>query len=183
MIANIVTPSPRRRRWLVAVWLSVAVLGCEPMGYTARSQYRSGIRTVAVPVWTRGKDVYRRDVEIRLTQALVKRLELDTPYKVTDKAKADTLLTGSIEKIEQTTTSFNPDTGQPRELAVKFFVNFQWEDLRTGKMLVREQNFTVSDVYLPTEPFNENFFIGSEALMERLARRIVETLEADWGEN
>ncbi len=150
------------------------------VGYTARNQYRKGIRTVAVPIWTRGKDVYRRDVETRLTEALVKRIELDTPYKVTDKQKADSLLTGTIERITQATLSFNPDTGQVRELEVAFTVTFKWKDLRTGDILVNRRNFRVADVYIPPDPFNEDFFRGSESLMESLARRIVETMEADW---
>ena len=167
--------------FLLSAVLAGILIGCEPMGYTAQNQYRKNIRTVAVPIWTRGKDVYRRDVEIRLTQALAKRIELDTPYKITDKKKADTLLSGSIDKIEQATTSFNPDTGTPREIAITYYVSFTWEDLRTGQVLVKKDNFPVSAVYLPSPPFNERFFLGSEALMERLARRIVETMEADWG--
>ncbi len=62
-----------------------------------------------------------------------------------------------------------------------YYVSFQWEDLRSGTILVKKTNFPVSAVYLPTAPFNENFFLGSEALAERLAIRIVETMEADWG--
>lgn len=179
----IVSRQPKNFRRLV--WISATLflgcLGCEPLGYTARDQYRKNIRTIAVPIWNRGKDVYRREVEVRFTEALAKRIELDTPYKITDRQKADTLLTGTIDRIEQSTTSFNPDTGMPREISVTFYVSFRWEDLRTGKELVKKTHFPVSDVYLPTAPFNEDFFLGSEALMERLARRVVETLEADWG--
>lgn len=166
---------------LLTAVLAVGLVGCEPFGYTARNQYRGNIHTIAVPIWERGKDVYRRDVEINLTKALAKRIELDTPYKITDRQKADTLLTGTIDSIEQATTSFNPDTGTPREIAVTYYVSFQWEDLRSGTILVKKTNFPVSAVYLPTAPFNENFFLGSEALAERLAIRIVETMEADWG--
>ena len=171
-----------RQRVLCVValgWL-LAATGCEPFGYTARNQYRKGIRTVCVPMWTRGKDVYRRDLEIRLTQALVKRIELDTPYKVVLKDRADTILTGSIEQISQATLSFNPDTGNPREVEVAFVVSFKWEDQRTGNTLVKKKVFRVAAVYLPDDPFDENFFRGSEDLMDRLARRIVETMEADW---
>ncbi|MBN1941973.1 MAG: hypothetical protein JW849_01650 [Phycisphaerae bacterium] len=173
--------SGRRRGGWLLVALACGLIGCEPMGYTARNAYRKNIRTVAVPIWTRGKDIYRREVEIRLTEAIAKRVELDTPYKITNRQKADTLLTGTIDKIEQATTSFNPDTGVPREIAVTFHVSFQWEDLRSGAILVKKEDFPVSAVYLPTAPFNEDFFLGSEDLMERLARRIVETMEADWG--
>lgn len=150
-------------------------------GYTARSQYRTGIQTIAVPIWTRGKDVYRRNLEIDLAAALVKRIELDTPYKVTKKDRADTLLTGSIDVITQRVLSFNPDTSQPREKEVTFTVSFKWKDLRTGKVLAKRKNFEVAVVYLPDAPYNENFFIGSQKLMDKLALRIVETMETDWG--
>ena len=164
--------------------LVVALAGCNgdgTTGYTTRNQYVSGIRTVAVPIWTRGKDVYRRDLEIRLTKALIARIEQDTPYKTTVRERADTLLTGTIDSISQQTLSFNPDTGQPRELQVVFTVSFTWEDLRTGKEIVSRRGFQVADVYLPGAPFNEDFFRGSESLMDELARRIVETMEDDWG--
>ena len=150
-------------------------------GYTARNHYRPGIQTVAVPIWTRGKDVYRRNLEIDLTAALVKRIELDTPYKVTKKNRADTILTGSIDVIIQRVLSFNPDTGQPREKEVTFTVSFEWKDLRTGKNVVVRKNFDVAVVYLPDAPYNENFFLGSQKLMDKLALRIVETMETDWG--
>ncbi len=150
-------------------------------GYTAQSQYRQGVRTVAVPIWTRGKDVYRRDVEIQLTEALVKRIELDTPYKVTTKPQADTILTGTIEQISQQTLSFDPDSGDPREMQMTFTVSFKWEDLRTGNIIVEKKLFRIAGVYLPPAPFNEDFFEGSQDLMDKLARRVVETMEADWG--
>ncbi len=169
---------------LLGVLLAGVLAGClsnDPTtGYTAKSQYRQGIRTVAVPIWTRGKDIYRRDIEIRLTESLVKRIELDTPYKVTTKQRADTILTGTLEKITQRTMSFDPDSGDPREMQITFTVSFKWEDLRTGKIIVKRQNFDVAGIYLPPVPFNEDFFQGSEDLLDKLARRVVETMESDW---
>ena len=152
------------------------------LGYTARNHYRPGIQTVVVPMWTRGKDVYRRGLEISLTKALVKRIELDTPYKVTKKDRADTEFDGSIDTIIQQVLSFNPDTGQPREIQVTFEVSFKWTDLRTGKVLVERETFDVTGVYLPDAPFNEDFFLGSQKLMDNMALRIVETMEVGGGD-
>lgn len=149
-------------------------------GYTLRSPHRGGIRTVAVPIWTRGKGVYRRELEMRSTQAIVKRIELDTPYKVTRKARADTLLAGTIDLVEQRILSMNPDTGMPRELELTLHVSFKWTDLRSGKALVERSNFRVAGTYIPSAPFSEDFFHGSEDVVSRLARRVVEQMEADW---
>ncbi len=167
-----------------AVAVSVLVLaGCSADGrggYTLANQYRPGIKTVAVDVWGRGKDVYRRDIEIRITEAVVKRIEQDTPYKVTGKQRADTLLTGTLEKIAQQTLSVNPDTGLPRESEITFVVSFTWTDLRTGETLVERKGMKVSGRYAREGPISEDFFQGSENTVNRLARRVVETMEAPW---
>ncbi len=153
-------------------------LGCG--GYTMQSQYLPGVSTVAVPIWDRGKDVYRRDLEFRLTEAIQKRIEMDTPYKVTDKSRADTQLTGTIDKVSQRVLSSNPDSGEARELEETFYLTFEWKDLRSGKILVTKKNFRVSSTYISDEPLREEFFQGSEEVINRLAKRVVEQMEADW---
>jgi len=158
----------------------VLLEGCNPLGYTARSQCRPGVETVCVPMWTRGTNVYRRNSEIQLTEAIVKCIELNTTYKVTNKGKADTILTGTITSIEQKSLGVNPDTDTPRGLMVRFTVSFRWKDLRTGKEILSEDDFTVTEVYHPSAPYNEEFFRGSKSLMEKMARRIVEKMNADW---
>lgn len=164
--------------------LAAATAGCADdatTGYTLANQYRKGIKTVSVPIWTRGKDIYRRGLEMRLTEALVKRIELDTPYKVTTRARADTLLSGTIETIAQRVLSFDPDSGLPRELEMTITVSFRWTDLRKeGKIIIEQSEFRVAGIYIPHEPLSEDFFRGSEDTINRLAGRIVEQMEAPW---
>jgi hypothetical protein len=172
-------------------FVAFAVLGClsvlltscatDPtQGYSLSSMYRDDVDTVAVPIWTRGSEVYRRELETRLTEAIVKRIELDTPYKVVDKSKADTILEGRILQVDQRVGSFNPDTGEPREIVEQMLVSFTWTDLRTGEILVKRRNFKAAAVYYPTGPLDEDFFLGSEDVTNRLAQRIVEELESSW---
>lgn len=158
----------------------VLVCGCSGSGYTVGDQYRPGIRTVAVDVWQRGREIYRRDIEMRLTEAVVKRIEQDTPYKVTTKARADTLLTGSIDKIEQRTLAFSPDTGLPRETEITMTVSFVWKDLRSGETIVEEEELIVSGRYTREAPIESDFFQGSEGLINRVARQVVEHMEKPW---
>jgi hypothetical protein len=153
-------------------------------GYTWGPPFRKDIRTVAVPIWTVGKDVYRRGLEFRLTEAIKKQIPLRTPYQISDKSRADTLLTGTIDSVIQRPLSINPDTGRPRESEITLVVTFTWTDLRSGKggeTLKQEVNFRASDTYIPSAPFNEDFFWGSESLMNRLAQQIVEKMELPWG--
>jgi len=149
-------------------------------GYTLRSQYPTNVRTVSVPMWTRGREVYRRGLEMRLTEALVKQIEHDTPYKVTKSVRADTQLKGTIDRVTQQVLTINPDDGLPREIEVMLEVSFRWTDLRTGKVLRERKGFRVAGTYVPSGPFREDFFHGSEDTINRLARRIVEQMQADW---
>ncbi len=149
-------------------------------GYTQKSQYRTGIKTVAVPIWTRGKDVYRRGVELRLTEALQKRIELDTPYKVARKTTADTQVVGRIDLIEQQVLSFDTDTGLPREKEIIMSISFTWTDLRTGEPIVDWTTMRVAGTYRPHEPLSQDFFQGSEVVVNRIAKRIVERMEPEW---
>jgi hypothetical protein len=38
----------------------------------------------------------------------------------------------------------------------------------------------VADSYITLEPFSEDFFQGSQGVIDRMAKRIVESLEAEW---
>lgn len=169
------------RRWnlplaVLAVASAFMAGGC---GYSTASQYPDGIRTVFVPIWARGQDVYRRELEMRLTKAIIQRIE-QTPYKITTKARADSELTGSLDRIEQDVLSWNPDTGMPNEKRVTLVVSFRWTDLRSGEVIVARKNFRVSRTYISACPVSEDFFQGSEDAINRLAGRIVEQMEKAW---
>lgn len=154
--------------------------GGEFGGYTQKTQYRTGIKTVSVPIWTRDKDIYRLGLEMRLTEALQKRIELDTPYKVTTKATADTEIVGRIEVIEQQVLSYDTDTGWPREKEIIMTVSFMWKDLRTMKSIIDWDRMRVAGTYRPHGPLDQDFFQGSELVLNRIAKRIVERMEQEW---
>ena len=149
-------------------------------GFTTIDQYRPGIKTIAVPIFRRGTYEYRRDIEFRLTEALVKQIEAQTRYKVVRKGKADTELTGTIQSIDQHVLSFAPGTGRAREIQLRVIVDFTWKNLDTGEVLVERKNFRVAADYIPPRPFNEDFFQGSEDAFNKMARRIVGQLAQPW---
>ena len=149
-------------------------------GFTTLSQHRPGIRSVAVPIWKRGTHEYRRDIEMRITESLVKHIEGSTPYKVVDEARADTLLTGTLQRVKQNVLNFDPRFGTPREVQIQFICDFTWKDLRTGQILAQRKDYRVSSTYIPPSPFREDFYLGSEDAVNLLARRIVENLANPW---
>lgn len=164
----------------LATMLTATLLVSAGCGYTTASQYPTDVETVFVPIWTRGQDVYRRDLEMRLTEAIQKEIVKTTDYKITTRAKADTELSGRIERISQQVLSRNPETGLSRELEVTFHLSFTWKDLRNGRIRKEVTNFKVSDSYVTDPALREGFFEGSESAINRAARRIVEQMESDW---
>lgn len=171
--------SNRYALWLVLALSSLSGLlgGC---GYTMETPYRKGVATVAVPMWQRGAKVYYRDIEISLTQAIVKNIQAETPYRIVDRSKADTILEGTLERVDQHVLSFDPRTGNAREIEVRLTVNFTWKDLRTGKILAEKKNFRASSTFIPLHPMDEEFFLGNEDALNKLALQIVEQMSEPW---
>src|SRR4029079_19422761 len=92
-----------------------------------RSLYRPDIATVHVPVVQ--SDSYRRNLGERLTEMIVKEIELKTPYKVVDAASADSVLAVRIasESKRVLSETRNDDV---RDMETDFFVQMSWSDRR-----------------------------------------------------
>lgn len=174
------------KRSFILLLLAILVFawsGCSgdgTSGYTTASQFPEDIRTISIPIWTRGKDVYTREVEFRLTEAIQKRVQQNTPYRLASREKADSELTGELVQIDRQVLFNNPDDGRPRQIEIVFTVDFSWKDLRTGNILVSRKNFRVNSTYIPPAPFNEDFFQGNEDVINKIARLVVEQMETDW---
>ena len=76
---------------LSALALVAISTGCAGYRMGARSLYRNDLRTVHVPMIESSS--FRRNLGERLTEAVVKQIELTTPYKVVgDPATAESVL-------------------------------------------------------------------------------------------
>ena len=169
------------------VWWMLLLAGCgysqtggdnnKPQGgYHWSSLYREDIQTVAIPIFST-KD-YRRGIEFRLTEAVIKQLEARAPYKVVPKERADTLLEGEVTSVHVGTLSKDFQTNLPREQAVVITVDLTWKDLRTGKILLQRKSLQQEAVYYPQ--LGEGEYAGTQQAIERFAMIIVQELQADW---
>ncbi len=145
-------------------------------GYHWNSLYREDIQTVAIPIFTT-KD-YRRGIEFRLTEAVIKQLELHAPYKVVPKERADTILEGQVTSVRVGTLSRDFQTNEPREQDLVIIVDVTWKDLRTGKILLQRRGLQQDAVFHP--PLGEGEFVGAQQAIERVALVIVQEMQADW---
>ena len=100
------------------------------------------IHTVYVPMFESVS--FRRNLGERLTEAVMKEIELKTPYKVVSDPNADSILSGRIVE-EGKAVLIGSRVGDPRELQVNMRVMVGWTD-RQGRLL-RES----SAVPLPSE--------------------------------
>ncbi len=100
---------------------------------------------------------------------------MDTPYRLADKDKADSVLTGEVLQVRQGTLGRDFRTNLPRETHLALTVRFEWKDMRSGKVLVKRDRWVQSFEYV--RPVKETEFIGLESAINRMAESIVEQME------
>ncbi len=150
-----------------------ATVGC---GYSTKRPFSTDIQTIHVEM-LESKE-FRRELEFRLTESLIKRIELDTPYRIAPRNKADAVLTGEILKVENRTFGNDFDTDRPREIGSTVIVRFRIQDLRSGDILVDRPRFVYQTSYIP--PVGETFAQGMTRAMDGMAEQIVESMESTW---
>jgi hypothetical protein len=126
----------RAALWLAVCLLPLLLASCESggnfsiLGYSTRPNYSPDIHTVRVPIFK--NETFYRGLEFQLTEAIIREIELKTPYKtVTAGEPADTELTGKI-------TLYTKNMIVPsqldliRQTETTLTVEVVWRDLRPG---------------------------------------------------
>ena len=157
--------------------LAAATLVAGGCGYSTHRPFRSDVTTVYVAPF--GSKEFRRRIEMNLTEAIKKRIQMDTPYRLADQKTADTLLRGEVLEVKQATLGRDfRFTDMPRETQLTLIVSFQWKDLRSGDILVERQRWLQTCDYSPL--VGETDFDGLNGAVDRMAETIVEQMMTDW---
>lgn len=125
------------------VWLLCAVTlvlpACESngnfsmFGYSTAPNYDPNIHTVYVPIFD--NKTFNRGLEFDLTDAVIKAIEQETPFKVVHtKECADTELDGTVMSYNKSILNVNQQN-EVREAQMGLTVQVVWKDLRTGEVL------------------------------------------------
>lgn len=166
---------------LVASTLAAALLaalgGC---GYTLRPPYNDGVRTVYVPVFR--STVFRQDLNIRLTDLIIREINRRTPYRVVqDPDRADATLQGVVLFDDKNVLVENP-YNLPRHLVASMRLNVTFTDNRSGRSTDRSipaaSVFESADFY---PEIGEPAGVGFMKVMELIARDVVNMMEEPWG--
>ena len=160
-------------RWCVAALALMLTTGC---GYSSDGLYRKNIRTVYVEMF-QSKE-FRRGIEFQLTEAVRKQIDRMTPYKNAPKEKADTILSGEVLEWREAALGHSFESDLPRQTAATLAIRWRWQDMRTGKLLVDQPQMVTTVDYVP--PIGETVYNGRDDAVNRLARRIVGSMETPW---
>ena len=164
----------------LAVLWAAGMLGCastDPkVGYTSQSLFDESVKSVEVQIFSTKE--FRRGLEFELAEALVKRIESDTPYKVRKGAQADTVLEGQLMAVPQAVLANQIRSGLPAEKQQQMVASFTWKDRRSGQILAQGPYVRVVAEYTP--PVGETFFTGQQELMNKMASKIVAQMRKPW---
>lgn len=146
-------------------------------GYSSESLFPEEVRSVYVEMFD--SQSFRRGVEYELSDALAKRIETETPYKIiSSRDRADTVISGQILSIGESWVSTEREVGRALEKEVEVRAVVNWKNLKTGELLIDNQSVSASASY--SEWQNQSFRYASTLAANNLARRIVELMEKEW---
>ncbi len=119
-------------------------------------------------------DSLRPDLGEWLTEAVIKEIELRTPYKVVSNPLADSVLTGRILWDNKRVVSENIND-EPRNLIYNAAVHVTWID-NSGRILTQSV-ITVGDNFVPEA--GQSITSVEAAVIRRLASQVVSEMEAE----
>ncbi len=165
---------------VLSVALCIGISGCGRgglSGYTNGWLYPNEVDSVYVEMFDSSS--FRRGHEYTLTDAICKRIEVETPYKiVSDRDYADTVLSGQISSIVSGVLAVDRETGLPLEREVQFYVSVSWKNLKTGELLINNEKITASSTY--SSQLGQDFDYSAAVAANRAAERVVELMEEKW---
>jgi hypothetical protein len=168
----------------LATGLSVVMLaGC--IGYHAgtNSLYAADVATVYVPMIE--SDSYRRDLGERLTEAVVKEIELKTPYKVVSTPDADSVLSARLmsdsrQRLIQNGFS-DPRVSQTDLRAEVNWINRRRQPIVPVQMIpIPAELLAISQNTNLIPEAGQSVATSQQQAIQRLAQQIVGTMEAPW---
>ncbi len=156
------------------VVLAVSLCGCQ--GYSNSWLHRDDVSTVYVEMMETSS--FRRGHEFALTDAICKRIEAQTPYKiVSDRDVADTILSGRMD-IGTGVLATERWEGRPLEYETSIAVTVTWKNLKTGQILVDREMVFGSASY--SSQLGQSFDYSIGLAVNNAAQKVVELMEKPW---
>ena len=172
-----------RRAGIAFCILQLAFSGCAGYQVGTRSLYAPDVQTVYVPVFESLS--FRRDLGERLTEAVIKEIELKTPFKVVNTPDADSILSARVLNDSRRTQAENAfDDPRVSETAIRAEVT--WVNRRRQPILPPQTlilppelvDLTATSTLIPE--LGQSVATSQQQAIERLAQQIVSLMEEPW---
>lgn len=174
---------PRRRLANLCAGLLLLGGGCAGYIVGTHTLYRPDIATIHVPVFN--SESYRRFLGERLTEAVVKEIELKTPYKVVSSPWADSTLRGRLTREAKYEITENA-LDESRDIEVQIYVEFEWRD-RNGQVILGPRSIALPGTLVEVAQAVHFIPEGGQSLataqqeaLVRIAEQIVSDMETPW---
>lgn len=167
---------------MIALTAGTLLTGCGQDGaggYSNSWLYPEDVSTVYVEMFD--STSFRRGYEFVLTDAVCKRVETDTPYKiVSDRNLADTVLSGVMSGVGQSVLTRERYTGRSLEREVYTRVRVSWKNLKTGELLINNEEVIGYAGYSNYVTPAESFEYAADLAVNRAAEKVVELMQSPW---
>ena len=175
---------PRSVASVLIAWFGcVTLVGCAGYQIGTRNLYRNNVRTVHVPIIK--SDSFRPELGVMLTEAVQKEIERRTPYKLTDLATADSVLTCRLTSDSKRVVS-EANTDEPRVVQSVMTVELSWNDRRNIPLIETrflpegESTFYFAENVDFVPEAGQSISTAHQRSVERLANHIVDQMEVRW---
>jgi len=169
----------------IRFWIMVCVMlcgmfaffgGCGEGGFEGYSNswlVPSDVSTVYVKMFD--STGFRRGHEYTLTDAICKRIEAETPYKIVSNIdSAETVLSGTVG-ISAGVIAGERYTGRPVEMEALATVTVSWKNLKTGEVLINNERVSTSSTY--STQLGQDLSYAADVAVNRAAEKVVELME------
>ncbi len=146
-------------------------------GYSNTSLFPDDVDSVYVEMFDNRS--FRRGTEFTLSNALAKRIEAQTPYKVvSSRDRADSIMGGQLVAIGESILTLERDLGRPLEKEVILTAVVNWKSLKSGRLMINNQTVTAVASY--SEFQGQDFTYASAVAANKLAEKVVQLMENPW---
>lgn len=155
-----------------------ALGGCAgPAAYSNASLFPDDVDSVYLEMFDSRS--FRRGIEYTLSEALAKRIETETPYKiVSSRDRADSVISGQLTSAGESILTLEREIGRALEKEVVLTAVVNWKNLRTGRLMINSQAVSAAASY--SEFQGQDFTYASAVAANNLAQDIVELMENQW---
>lgn len=173
---------PNRFLSLAAVGLFLT--GLTACGYTTKIVLPTGIHTIYIETFRNKIPLgrlyaYEPGLEIKITNSVIRRLEVDGNLKVLPREKADAVLEGDLIGFDQEGLRFS-GLERIEEFRLYVVVALRLRNLKTGQILWEEPDFSGDTSYFVQGGRAISRSQAADKAIERLARNVVDRIVEDW---